>query len=423
MSAGAGNTADGLVLVAAPLLALQLTRDPLAISLITATAGLPWLIAALHVGALADRVPRQRLVAGAHLLRAVTLFAAAALAATGHLSLVLLYPVVLLYGLGEVFADTASQALVPSLVPTSELEHANGRLVATETVGNNFLGAPLAGALSSVGAAVTLALSAAVYALAAAAAAAIRPATRPSLTTASSDTRNTSQTADQPQLGPSGTRPQTSPSSASTATTMGAEIATGLRFLVRHRTLLALASLAGVSNVASGAYFSLLVLWLVGPGSAVGMTSTSYGLLAAGLAAGAVAGSLLTPQLTRRIDARTVMLGALVAEAGLMALMVAVPHIGVVATAAAALGAANALSNVLLVTTRQKLIPDHLLGRVTSVYRLISRGATPLGALTGGAIAAAASLPAALYCAAALGLIAVAATTRPILRRHDQVTS
>ena len=44
--------------------------------------------------------------------------------------------------------------------------------------------------------------------------------------------------------------------------------------------------------------------------------------------------------------------------------------------------------NVITVSLRQTIIPDHLLGRVNSVYRFFGWGSMPIGALLGGAIVA-----------------------------------
>ena len=46
------------------------------------------------------------------------------------------------------------------------------------------------------------------------------------------------------------------------------------------------------------------------------------------------------------------------------------------------------LWNVITVSLRQALIPDHLLGRVNSVYRFFGWGMMPIGAVLGGAIVA-----------------------------------
>jgi hypothetical protein len=53
----------------------------------------------------------------------------------------------------------------------------------------------------------------------------------------------------------------------------------------------------------------------------------------------------------------------------------------------AAVGFGQMVWNVVAVTYRQTVVPDELLGRVNSVYRLIAYGSFPLGALAGGLIA------------------------------------
>jgi MFS family permease len=46
------------------------------------------------------------------------------------------------------------------------------------------------------------------------------------------------------------------------------------------------------------------------------------------------------------------------------------------------------LWNVVTVSLRQTIIPDHLLGRVNSVYRFFGWGMMPIGALVGGLVVA-----------------------------------
>ena len=43
--------------------------------------------------------------------------------------------------------------------------------------------------------------------------------------------------------------------------------------------------------------------------------------------------------------------------------------------------------NIITVSLRQQIVPDHLLGRVNSVYRFLGWGSMPLGALAGGLLA------------------------------------
>jgi len=68
-STTASNLADGLFQVGLPLLALTLTRSPGLIAAVTFALTLPWLLFALPVGALVDRLDRRRTMLAANLLR------------------------------------------------------------------------------------------------------------------------------------------------------------------------------------------------------------------------------------------------------------------------------------------------------------------------------------------------------------------
>ena len=68
-STALSNLADGVLKVGAPLLAVSLTRSPTLVSLTGAAATLPWLLFALHAGAIADRLDRRRIMVLANLTR------------------------------------------------------------------------------------------------------------------------------------------------------------------------------------------------------------------------------------------------------------------------------------------------------------------------------------------------------------------
>jgi predicted MFS family arabinose efflux permease len=76
---------------------------------------------------------------------------------------------------------------------------------------------------------------------------------------------------------------------------------------------------------------------------------------------------------------------------------------------------AFALFNVTAVTMRQRQVPAGLLGRVSSIYRTVGRGAEALGALAGGVLAAIAGLRAPMLA----GVIPLAAVTVLLARRRD----
>lgn len=78
-----------------------------------------------------------------HTARAVALTALAATVLGGAASLPVLYAVLFVLGTAETLADTASSALLVSVVDRDDLGRANVRLLATFSLGNQLLGPPL----------------------------------------------------------------------------------------------------------------------------------------------------------------------------------------------------------------------------------------------------------------------------------------
>ncbi|HET8763031.1 MAG TPA: hypothetical protein VFM12_06410, partial [Gemmatimonadales bacterium] len=81
------------------------------------------------------------------------------------------------------------------------------------------------------------------------------------------------------------------------------------------------------------------------------------------------------------------------------------------------LGAAAAVGTVAVVAARQELTPDAMLGRATSVFRLLGIGVSSLAALAGGAIAGRFGLAAPMLAAA--GILAALAGWVSLPRRHS----
>ena len=139
------SVGNGVLIAALPLLVASGTRNPLAISGLMVAAGLPWLLIGPFSGAIVDRVDRRRAMFLAEAARAVVLGAAAVYVFGGGDSIVALYALLVVVGVGETFFDAAGLALVPALVTPAELDTANGRLFSTQTLAQRFLGPPLGG--------------------------------------------------------------------------------------------------------------------------------------------------------------------------------------------------------------------------------------------------------------------------------------
>ncbi|MFD1499776.1 MFS transporter, partial [Streptosporangium lutulentum] len=170
-------------------------------------------------------------------------------------------------------------------------------------------------------------------------------------------------------------------------TTIRGDIAEGLRFLLRHRLLRNLAVMVGVFNFASNATWAILVLYAVGPESPLGLSDLAYGALLTTVAAGSVLGSIAAERIEHALGrARALVLTVLGS-----ALLVGAPALTtdpiLIGAAFFVGGVTMAVWNVITVSLRQRVIPDRLLGRVNSTYRLVAWGTMPLGAAAGGLLA------------------------------------
>ena len=383
-AATTSNLGDGLVLVGAPLLALGLTREPALIGGIQAAFTLPWLVFALTAGALADRRGRRGLLVGAAGARGVVLLVVGTAAVAGHLSLPLLYLAVVLLGCGEVLFDTTSQSLLPDVVAREQLGSANGRLIGVQTVLRNFAGAPLAGVLVGVAGAAVLLTPAILYLATAALLVGL----------------------------PSAYRPLPRP-----AARLRVDVREGLDHLLGNPTLRAMALLGGALNLANAAYFGIFVLFVVGEDAPMGLPAAAYGALAAALAAGSVVGSLVAGRLERHLGPRRTLIGGVLVCSAAMCVPLVTAGVAPIAAMALVLGAASVASNVVSVSSRQRIVPTALLGRVNASFRLVGMGAMPLGALLGGVLASATSLRTTFAAAVAVQFLAVLVLHRPITDR------
>lgn len=366
------NLGDGISGVAYPWLASAVTRNPVHIALVGVATRLPWLIFSLPAGVITDRVDRRRLVVAMDVIRTVVTIAVAlvVLAYQGDLAspeligsgqaqppagsgllLAVIYISATLFGLAEVLRDNAAQTLMPAVVAKENLERANGRLWGAEMIMNSFVGPPLGGFLLAVAFALPFFLDAGTFAVAAAMAAFLTGSFRP--------------------VGGESTP----------ARSFIADLKEGFRWLWSHRLLRTLAIVLGLLNAAGSASFATIVLFAQ---EILHLDATGFGLLASAGAVGGVAGSFLAARISKSLGSGPSLASTFIVGGG-TATVIGFTSSAPVVWVMFALGSFSAvLWNVITVSLRQAIIPDRLLGRVNSVYRLFGWGMMPIGIFLGG---------------------------------------
>lgn len=371
-SSAASNLADGIFFIALPLIALRLTDSPILIAGLAIVSRLPWLFFVLIAGALADRLDRRRTMRNVQVFRVAVMLGLVALALIDGLSLSVLYLAALVLGIGETLFDTASQSIMPSIVKKEQLAVANGRLYGVELVTNQFVGPPVGGLLIVLSVPLALGGSLIGYAVAAL-----------GLTLISGNFKALRE-------GP--------------PTRLTSDIAEGLRYLFGHPVLRTLALMVGVMNLAFTAVGAIFVLFAVAPGP-MGLSEPEFGLFSITFAIGSLAGSIAAARLERTLGRVRVLFVSVIVAAVSAAVPAFTASVWPIGAAFIVSGMFVVVWNVITVSLRQRIIPDHLLGRVNSAYRLLAWGSQPIGALLGGLIAELVGLQAVFIVAALLTLV------------------
>ena len=359
------NLGDGVTLVAGPLLAASLTRDPRLVAGLAVAQRLPWLLFSLVSGALVDRLDRRLVMVRVDAARAVVVGLLGVAVVADAATLPLLYVVFFALGTAETLFDNAAVSILPAVVPTGQLSRANGRLLGAQMVANELVAPPLGGWLFAAAAAVPFLVDAGSFAAAAALVAAM------------------------------GGRFRVERPEGAAATTLRGEIAEGVRWLARHRLLRILAVAIALMNLTLSATLSISVLYAQ---ERLGLGSVGYGLLLSSMAVGGISASLVAERVIGWLGPATTMRLGLVIESSTH-LVLAVARSPFLVAAIFALFGFHAMTwSVISVSLRQELIPARLLGRVNSAYALFGFGSLSVGAVIGGVLAARYGLTAPFWC-------------------------
>lgn len=362
-ASGLTNLADGIATLAWAWLASLLTRDPLLIAVVPVALRLPWFICAIPAGIITDRVDRRLLILWMDAARGLA-FAAVAIALWGALPLPvpphsgvaqpLIFALILgaaaIVGVAEVFRDNAAQTMLPAIVPHAALERANGRLWSVELVGNALLGPALGAFLIALAVPLPFALNAAAYGLAVTLFLALSGPLKPAVAVE----RNWRK-----------------------------ELTVAVAFLRSKPLLMALAWITGFWNLLFEMVMIALILH-VQENLSVG--AQTYGLILAAGALGGILGGWTGERVIHALGPMRTAQWMLVLTAPAFVAIALAPGAVSLAIILAVFNYTGLVWNTVSVSYRQRMIPDALLGRVNSLYRLMAWGMMPVGLLLSGMV-------------------------------------
>ena len=351
------NLSDGILIAAAPLLAITLTDSTILISAIGAMVMLPWLLFAIPIGVLVDRVDRRFILAGANATRSAVVGVLALLIATDHVTIYWLLLASFVIGVCEVAADTTAQSLIPQILDEKNFEKGNSRLQISETVVQGFVGAPLSGFIYAIAIWLPFFINSLGLAVAALLALSIPIKYLQDVRTDDVDKEKRKFVAD---------------------------MKFGIRYLFNEKALRRLV----VTTASIGVCYSLgtatMVLFIIDelelPKQFFGIILTIQGL-------GAIVGATIAPRSSKKFGRGNLMVFGIVSSSIVLLLQGFSPNIYVFVALATFASFAISQWNICLMATYQTVIPTELYGRIHGTRRTLVWGMMPIGSLLGGVLA------------------------------------
>ena len=352
------NLVDGVLRLAAPLLAVSLTEDPILIGALTALGLLPWLFFAIPIGAIVDRVDRRKALVLGNSLRAVIALFIAFAVSQGFINIWLLLISVFFFGICEVLVDTTSQAVLPQILDKSNYERGNSRLQISEVIVSQFAGAPLSGLLYAVSIALPFFFSTTGFILAGLLIL-LFPFEREINIRKEGD-------AGPAKLGLKG------------------DIKFALNYLYQDKqifSIVVITTLLGFFYSLSNAIAPLFIL------KELNVSPALFGVVLAIQGVGALVGSIAAPMVSKYLG-RGKALAINVFLASFLVILIGIsPNAYFFVAVSVLIGFTISVWNILLMSLYQSLIPPELYGRIHGARRTIVWGLMPIGALLGGVIA------------------------------------
>jgi len=367
---------DGAFLVALAWQAYTLSNAPAALSLLGIAMTVPLIALLLFGGVVSDRHDRRRVMMLADLARAALLTLLALLAASGALRLWHMMLIVALYGAAQAFFDPASDAILPEILPSSQLAEANALEQVVRPLALRLAGPALGGVLIGLfGLGATFLVDAATFMVSAAAVWSL-----------------------------SSHRSPTAHIPGSPAETTGRQLLEGWSYVRRHVWLWGTFASAGIAYLLFMGPAAVLLPFMVkhelkGSGLELGLVLGAGGLGSVGCALVMVRSGLPSQRIKFIYVVWTL---ATLAVAG-YGLATAVWQLMI---ACLAFNLLETAGTIVWATMKQQRVPGELLGRVSSLDWLISIGLLPVSFALTAPLAATLGVRTTLVCAGVAGAAA-----------------
>jgi len=361
--------------VAQSWLVLELTNSPFKLGIIGTLQFAPVLVLSFFAGAMADRLPKRRLLIATQSIMCVQALVLAALVHRGHVQYWHVAVMATVYGIANTVDMPTRQAFIAEMVGRESLRSAIA-LNSAMFNGARVVGPALAGlVIARWGTALAFFFNGLSFVAVIVALAALRAEGRPH---------------------------------AASGRSLGQEIGEGLQYALRTPRIALVMTLV---MAVSAFFFNYNTLVPLLARDVLHQDAHGFGLLMTAVGLGAVVGAIVLASLgTERPPTQVLVTAALTLGLATM-LMASVGRFGVAVALLLVMGFCGMLFMTGANTTVQLSVPDNLRGRVMSLHTLMFAGMTPFGAFLVGSVVEAFGPRAGFFITGAGGTVAVAAVT------------
>jgi MFS family permease len=337
-----------------PLLVFRLTGSALNLAFGQISIYLPYVLFGLFIGAWTDRLDRKKLLVRVNLLRGLLIALIPLLAVFQGLNVYWIYIIAFLNSVLAVFSSAATSTVVPSLVEKDQLVAANSRISVTDSMAK-VAGPVLAGVLVTIAPLETIFLV---------------------------DSLSFFVIASSLLLIKSSFNPAR-PAGNATEKNVFREIKEGLVFLRQQTVVLNAALLATVTNLLMITAATQQITLVKRQFQATDQ-QVSFMFAAGGI--GAVIFSFLVNRLPKRWGFGRIAIGSQVITGILVLLLGSVPIFELAPLLVIFIAGCGIIFNIQFNSLVQFLVPNQLLGRVSSTITVLAFVAIPVGSLAGGSL-------------------------------------
>lgn len=389
---GQGLSAFGASItgVAAPLIALEVTKSPTLVGVVSLCETLPFLVFQLHVGAYVDRWSRRAVMLVADGARGVAAISIVVALSLGCLTFVQIAIVAVVDGLGFLLFMTAEAAVVPVIVSDPDDMPSAIATNQARSYGSQLLGRPLGGLLYGIARSVPFVADACSYVVSMLSTAAIKT----SLTAPSVERRSGG---------------------------VLSEIKEGLQIAWANRLLRVMALLTiGTDFVINGLFLMTVIVARLN-----GASAFSIGVMSGLGSLGGLLGAAAAPVITRsRFSLRAVVIAVFWSGVPLVALMATTKNPIALGVLLGLVLFAWPTFNAVVVARWMTQIPNHQMGRVQAAGGVIGWAPVPFAPLVGSfLIQQFGSVTAMISFAAVVLVVAILATVNRTIKSESALAS